>query len=83
MNSLQEATVKIRELKGENRALLALLACLVKVSSPYVREELPDAFERELESARTILLNQVESEDAFVGLEAMAVSVRMLLASRW
>ena len=48
MKDLQEATVKICELKGENLALLALLSCLVKASSPYERNAFPDAFEREL-----------------------------------
>ena len=82
MKDLQEATVKICELKGENLALLALLACLVKASSPYERNAFPDAFERELESARIEWLNSDVSEHVSVGLENMATAIHSLLASQ-
>jgi hypothetical protein len=82
MKDLQEATVKICELKGENLALLALLACLVKTASPYERKAFPDAFERELESARIEWLNSDVSEYVSVGLENMATAIHSLLASQ-
>lgn len=82
MKDLQEATVKICELKGENLALLALLACLVKASSPYERKAFPDAFEQELESARIECLNSDVSEYVSVGLENMATAIRSLLDSQ-
>jgi hypothetical protein len=82
MKDLQEATAKICELKGENLALLALLACLVKASSPYERKAFPDAFERELESARIEWLNSDVSEHVSIGLENMATAIHSLLASQ-
>ena len=78
MKDVQEATAKICELKGENLALLALLACLVKASSPYERKAFPDALERELESARIEWLNSDVSEHVAIGLENMATAIHSL-----
>lgn len=82
METLQDATVKICELKGKNLAQLALLACLVEFLPPAARAALPDAFERELELARTMLLNSFVSEHIADGLENAATSIRLLLASQ-
>ncbi|WP_107692568.1 hypothetical protein [Nitrosospira sp. Nsp2] len=82
METLQDATVKICELKGENLALFSLLACLVKALPPHVQQSLPDSFEREVESARVVCMNSAVSEHVSVGLESMADAIHSLLSSR-
>lgn len=82
MKDLQEATVKICELKDENLSQLALLACLVRVLPIEKRVLLPVAFEQEIESARTMLLNSEISDHVLVGLETSVSSIQTLLASQ-
>ena len=82
MKDLQEATVKICELKGENISHLALLACLVRALPMEKRALLPIAFEQEIENARTVLLNSEISDHVLIGLETSASSIQTLLASQ-
>ncbi|SEN72259.1 hypothetical protein SAMN05216404_106190 [Nitrosospira multiformis] len=82
METLQDATVKICELKGENLALCSLLACLVKALPSHVQQSLPSAFEKELETARVVCMNSVVSEHVSVGLERMADAIHSLLTSQ-
>ncbi len=57
------------------------LACLVRALPIEKRALLPVAFEQEIESARTMLLNSEISDHVLVGLETSAFSIQTLLAS--
>lgn len=69
MKNLQEATERICELKGNLVALDALITALLQVMPATARAQLPAAFERCAEMARTALLHTPISEHSIAAFE--------------
>jgi hypothetical protein len=82
MRDLQEATEKICELKGENMALLALLACVIRALPLDRRTVLPASFSEEIELARTVLLNSESGDHVLAGFETLTGAIETLLAAK-
>jgi hypothetical protein len=62
MKTLQDATLKICELKGNVLALESFIAALVQVLPHDALRRLQEEFSRETEVGRTVLLNASISE---------------------
>lgn len=82
MQDLQEATEKICELKGENMAILALLACVIRALPVDRRAFLPASFSEEIELARTVILNSGSGDHVLVGLETLTGAIQTLLTAK-
>lgn len=80
MRNLQEATERICELKGNLVAMDALITALLQVMPVSARAELPAAFERYAEMARTALLHAPISEHSIAAFEHDVQRTQQLLA---
>jgi hypothetical protein len=69
MNSLQEATEKICDLKGSVLALECITTALFQALSPAQRATVPDLLVLEIESCGTMLLGAAVSESTVAAFE--------------
>ena len=70
MKTLQDATVRIYELKGEALAMQCLMNAMIRSLDPMQREHLKREFAAETEAARVVLLNSDRAgESVMAGFE--------------
>lgn len=72
METLEDATLKICELKGSVLALESFIAALVQVLPPDAMQPLREAFARQAEVGRTVLLNARISEHTLASYDGDA-----------
>jgi hypothetical protein len=80
MKSLQEATERICELKGNLVALDTLLTALLQCLPTEERAKLPSAFEDNAELARTVLIHSPISEHTLAAFERDVKRTSALIA---
>lgn len=81
MNSLQEASERICELKGSLMAMDALASALLRTLPEHERSELRRTFDEHAEVARTVLLHSSISEHTIAAFESDVARTRELIRS--